>query len=103
MLFLNGDNLRINEILKTQTIVPIVNKKSEIIGMVNSEVSYAKKTMTNPVIIMAGGEGKRLMPLTTLTPKPMLPIKKNEIYISEYDIHHVFSIIYFPRTNGQIE
>ena len=76
---LENDNLRINEILKTQTIVPIVNKKSEIIGMVNSEVSYAKKTMTNPVIIMAGGEGKRLMPLTTLTPKPMLPIKKKPL------------------------
>ena len=76
---LEKDNLRINEILKTQTIVPIVNEKSEIIGMINSKVSSAKKTMTNTVVIMAGGEGKRLMPLTTLTPKPMLPIKKKPL------------------------
>jgi dTDP-glucose pyrophosphorylase/predicted transcriptional regulator len=28
----------------------------------------------NPVVIMAGGEGKRLRPLTDASPKPMLPV-----------------------------
>ena len=28
----------------------------------------------NPVVIMAGGEGKRLWPLTNDTPKPMLDV-----------------------------
>ncbi|MEC8996757.1 MAG: nucleotidyltransferase family protein [Pseudomonadota bacterium] len=73
------DNKRINEILKTQTIVPIVNTNSEIIGMINSKVSPLKKNMKNLVVIMAGGEGKRLMPLTALTPKPMLPVKKKPL------------------------
>ena len=74
-----NDNKRINEILKTQTIVPIVNTNSEIIGMINSKVSSAKKNMKNLVVIMAGGEGKRLMPLTAITPKPMLPVKKKPL------------------------
>ena len=48
--------------------------KRKIIGMHHRNVkkNYSSKT---PIIVMAGGKGKRLMPLTKNSPKAMLKIK----------------------------
>ena len=54
--------------------IPIVNEKKNIIGMYHQNIKkqYYRKT---PIIIMAGGKGKRLLPLTKNTPKAMIKIK----------------------------
>lgn len=58
-------------------IVPIVNRKEEIINILNLRVNYS--LIPADVIIMAGGRGQRLMPLTTRTPKPMLHVGEKPI------------------------
>ena len=52
---------------------PIVNTKGEVIGIENNQELENIK-FDNPIIIMAGGLGKRLAPLTNDCPKPMLEV-----------------------------
>jgi len=55
--------------------IPIVNKKKQVVNLfVLDKLNFSKK-ISNKIIFMVGGKGKRLMPLTKLTPKPMLRIK----------------------------
>ena len=35
----------------------------------------------NLVMIMAGGQGKRLQPLTSILPKPLIPVKGKPVLI----------------------
>lgn len=53
-------------------IVPVLNSKNQIIDIVN----FRTRTTIIPVdaVLMAGGEGKRLRPLTESTPKPLLKV-----------------------------
>lgn len=58
--------------------LPIVDKKMKVIGLEISKPN-SEKDIKSPVLIMAGGFGKRLMPLTKDTPKPMLIVGKKPI------------------------
>ena len=54
--------------------IPLTKKNKEILGMyvyLNPKNDLKKDTL---IMIMAGGKGKRLLPLTKKTPKPMLKI-----------------------------
>jgi dTDP-glucose pyrophosphorylase len=53
-------------------IVPIVDRSRIITDVLNLRLNYS--LIPADVIIMAGGRGERLMPLTADTPKPMLPV-----------------------------
>lgn len=57
---------------KNFKIVPILNDKKQIVDIIN----FRKKTTVIPadVILMAGGKGVRLRPLTENTPKPLLKV-----------------------------
>ncbi len=59
--------------------VPIIDKDMKLIDLKNIETFSAKKVLENPVVLMAGGFGKRLMPLTKTTPKPLLKINNTPI------------------------
>ena len=65
--------------------MPILNAQKELIDVffwedVFSPNDKPKKELLNiPVIIMAGGKGKRLQPLTNVFPKPLLPINDKTI------------------------
>ncbi len=59
--------------------IPVIDKKNKIIDIFlwkdflkNGEIACAIKSV--PVIIMAGGKGKRLDPFTKILPKPLIPI-----------------------------
>ena len=57
--------------------IPSLNEVGEIekIYFLNYPTIYIeKKELKLPVVIMAGGEGKRLYPYTNILPKPLIPI-----------------------------
>ncbi len=54
--------------------IPIVDETKKIIGLETINSINATKNMDVDVVLMAGGFGKRLQPLTEHTPKPMLPL-----------------------------
>lgn len=72
--------LMANDIMKEKSIeaVPIINENSEVVDIVFwSDLCYRGMNCKNnnvPVIIMAGGSGKRLEPYTSIIPKVLIPI-----------------------------
>jgi dTDP-glucose pyrophosphorylase len=54
--------------------IPVVDKNKKILDLYLLEELLNPKEYPNWVILMAGGEGRRLRPLTNKTPKPMLEV-----------------------------
>lgn len=76
--------------------LPLIDEKNQIIDVKTLKNIFLKNKYDNPVFIMAGGFGKRLQPLTNLTPKPMLNINGKpilEIILSQF-IEHNFNNFY---------
>lgn len=73
---------KIKEIMKTNGLfqIPIVSKRKKIIGLHDwNSINNNQINLTNNFLIMAGGFGKRLLPLTKKYPKPMLKIGDKRI------------------------
>lgn len=61
---------------KSVDIVPIINSKKKIKGLYAKDFTNKHdKFPKTAVVIMAGGFGKRLMPITKKIPKPLIEIK----------------------------
>ncbi|MCK5820704.1 MAG: nucleotidyltransferase family protein [Bacteroidales bacterium] len=54
--------------------VPLLDDMGIVVKLAEIDHLIKKEKLPNPVVIMAGGMGKRLMPLTENTPKPMLKV-----------------------------
>ena len=59
--------------------IPIVDKNRLLVGLHLWNVSQPSPFYNNPVIIMAGGMGKRLSPETDTCPKPLLKVSNKPI------------------------
>lgn len=62
--------------------MPIVNKDHNLIDIIEWDdlLKDVKKVPIHcPVVIMAGGEGQRLRPLTNIIPKPLIPVSDKTI------------------------
>ena len=55
--------------------IPVVNEKKQVVNLFILDKPNLPRKIDNNIIFMVGGKGKRLMPLTKLTPKPMLRVK----------------------------
>lgn len=58
--------------------IPIVDAERKIVGLETIDSLEPTHNMDVDVILMAGGFGKRLLPLTQDIPKPMLPLEGNK-------------------------
>lgn len=73
------------EAQKESIVAPIIDKKRKLIDVLNNnekarEVLLNHKCLKNvPLVIMAGGIGTRLQPLTKILPKALIPIGEETI------------------------
>lgn len=56
--------------------LPVIDEHRQVCGLHLLEDLVAPPTIPNQLVIMAGGKGRRLRPLTQNCPKPMLPVGK---------------------------
>lgn len=65
--------------------MPVLDRNRELVKVVfwndlfPSRTTHERPKLNLPVIIMAGGKGTRLKPLTNVLPKPLIPIGDNTI------------------------
>ena len=59
--------------------IPVLDKNKEIIDIYCWDDFFSTPKINNPMVIMAGGMGKRLMPMTKSLPKSMIKIGKKPI------------------------
>lgn len=71
-------------------LCPVVNEQKKIVkvyfweNIFKEKEPKPKKQFNLPVVIMAGGKGTRLKPLTNVLPKPLIPIGEKTI------LEHIF-------------
>lgn len=82
--------------------MPIVNDDGQLVDVIFWRDIFGKDTIPDaeklnlPVVIMAGGMGSRLAPLTNIYPKPLIPIGEKTIVESimdkfvNYDCHDFY-------------
>ncbi len=70
---------------KDYKIIPILDDNKKIINVIN--FGTLKSYLPIDVVIMAGGKGSRLRPLTENTPKPLLMVGNKSIL--EHNIHRL--------------
>lgn len=85
--YIQKENYNIQQIINYREnnfkLVPIVDKKNVVIDIVNFR--FQKSYLPVDVVIMAGGRGERLKPLTDAKPKPMLLIGTKPIIEQNID------------------
>ncbi len=102
---LSSDDSKIKKILSTHNYVPIIDNDNNVIDVITEFDLQSNKKQDYHVVIMAGGKGKRLEPLTKKTPKPLLPLKKKPIIheiINRLHQHNLMDIYISLHYKGSV-
>lgn len=79
--FLRRGNYSIEEVIKYRKsgfrIIPVVDKDNRVVNVINFR--FFKSYLPIDAVIMAGGRGERLKPLTDTVPKPLLTVGEKPI------------------------
>ncbi len=59
--------------------LPLIDSNGKIKNLYTFEDLFKLNKIKNNILIMSGGRGQRLMPLTNKVPKPLLPIKEKPV------------------------
>lgn len=88
-IYCNKIEISYIKILKKKgiTLLPSLNEKNEIVNIYNFKKLHS--ILPIDAILMAGGKGERLRPLTEKTPKPLLPIGNKPII--DYNIDRLIN------------
>ncbi len=76
--------------------LPRVNERGQIVDLILLDGSDDVMAQRTAVVLMAGGRGQRLMPLTRTTPKPLLMVGRKPVLQRQIEqlIGHGFSRFY---------
>ncbi len=81
----NDDLQMVKERMKARRneFMPVVNNENRVVKVIFWDDLFEEKRLKSsidlPVVIMAGGKGTRLKPLTNVLPKPLIPINDKTI------------------------
>ena len=81
---LNNEKIKKIFIIKKIDIIPVISKKKkEVLNVIKAVDFLYSKNQTSvkktPIVLMAGGLGKRLAPFTNFLPKALLPLNDKPI------------------------
>lgn len=82
-------------------LVPILDQNNRISDIINLEEFITKLPID--AVLMAGGKGERLRPLTEKTPKPLLPVGGKAIIdhnidrLISYGVQHIFVTVNYLK------
>lgn len=92
--FIRKGNYDINNIIgyreRHYDVLPVIDKSDHVVNVVNFK--HLKSYLPVDAIIMAGGKGSRLRPLTEKTPKPLLKVGEKPIIEHNIDRLSLFGI-----------
>jgi dTDP-glucose pyrophosphorylase/CBS domain-containing protein len=80
-------------------VIPMIDESFKIKRVVN--IAAIKSLLPVDAVLMAGGRGERLMPLTANKPKPMLEIngkpilERNIDLLSSYGVHNIYISVFY--------
>lgn len=90
-IYLNSENYDISQIHLARTkgieLLPILDRQKRIIDVV--DLKNQKSCLPIDAVLMAGGKGERLRPLTEKTPKPLVKVGNKAII--DYNIERLIS------------
>jgi dTDP-glucose pyrophosphorylase len=72
------------------TIIPIVNEERQVVNVINFR--HLRSYLPIDAVVMAGGRGSRLRPLTDSTPKPLLKVGDKPIVEHNIDRLSLYGI-----------
>ena len=95
--FFKNENINLQDLKKYKSkgisLIPVLDRNGKILKIFN--ISIIKSILPIDAVLMAGGKGERLRPLTEKTPKPLLPVGDKAIIdhnvdrLISYGINHI--------------
>ena len=98
---LENEYALMKDLLNKYPFVPIINKDNKVIKIISKSDMYTEQNELCNVVIMAGGRGERLHPLTLKTPKPLLPLEKKPIIheiidrLHDHNLQKIYISVYY--------